>query len=208
MRYLVFNPTWTVPPGIFYQDILPKAKKNPSYLTQNHMRLLDRSGRTVNIDAIDWSTATADHFPYTVRQDPGLDNALGRMKFMFPNKHLVYLHDTPSKDLFERSQRTFSSGCIRVERPLELAELLLDDADNWNREHIQQVLNSGQTHTVFLKEPLPVLLYYWTAEADETGRVQFREDIYGRDRWVLKALEENLRLLMPEPATQQNATLE
>lgn len=188
MRYLVFNPLWTVPPIILINDVLPEARREPAYLTRNQMRLVDDTGQTVSIDAVDWASVSAWNFPYTVRQDPGPNNALGRVKFVFPNKHLVYLHDTPSKNLFEHSQRTFSSGCIRVERPFELAELLLEDVEHWNAERIQRVLASGQTETVHLASPVPVLLFYWTAKADESGTVDFRADIYGRDQRVLRAL--------------------
>nr|MBS0019010.1 L,D-transpeptidase family protein [Gammaproteobacteria bacterium] len=188
MRYLVFNPLWTVPPIILINDVLPEARREPAYLTRNQMRLVDDTGQTVSIDAVDWASVSAWNFPYTVRQDPGPNNALGRVKFVFPNKHLVYLHDTPSKNLFEHSQRTFSSGCIRVERPFELAELLLEDVAHWNAERIQRVLASGQTETVHLASPVPVLLFYWTAKADESGTVHFRADIYGRDQRVLRVL--------------------
>jgi murein L,D-transpeptidase YcbB/YkuD len=153
------------------------------------MRLVDGTGQTVNIDAVDWMSISPWKFPYTIRQDPGPNNALGRVKFVFPNQHLVYLHDTPNKNLFVHPQRTFSSGCIRVEHPLELAELLLDDIPGWNSERIRQVLASGQTQTVRLVSPVPVLLFYWTAEADESGTVHFRADVYGRDQRVLRALD-------------------
>jgi murein L,D-transpeptidase YcbB/YkuD len=143
----------------------------------------------VDIDSIDWASLTPGRFPYTLRQEPGPDNALGRVKFMFPNAFMVYLHDTPSKTLFGRTQRAFSSGCIRVERPFELAELLLNDQKKWNQATIQQVLETQQTRTVMLEDPLPVLLLYWTAEMDDAGRIHFREDIYGRDERILKALD-------------------
>lgn len=188
MRYLVFNPIWTVPPVILINDVLPEAKRDPTYLTRNHMRLLDDSGQAISIESVDWAFVSAWNFPYTVRQDAGPNNPLGRVKFVFPNRHLVYLHDTPSKDLFEHSRRTFSSGCIRVERPLELAELLLEDVPPWNSQRIQQVLANGRTQAVHLTSPLPVLLFYWTAEADRSGAVHFRTDIYGRDQRVLRAL--------------------
>ena len=188
MNHLVFNPTWTVPPGILRNDILPKVKQDPDYLRRRNISVLDRNGKVVDIDSIDWGSL-GGRFPYTLRQEPGPDNALGRVKFMFPNSFMVYLHDTPSKTLFGRSQRAFSSGCIRVERPFELAELLLDDPKKWNQTAIQQVLDTQRTRTVLLDDPLPVLLLYWTAQVDEAGRVHFRKDIYGRDARVLKALD-------------------
>jgi murein L,D-transpeptidase YcbB/YkuD len=189
MNHLVFNPTWTVPPTILRKDILPKVKQDPNYLRRRNISVLDRNGKLVDIDSIDWASLTPGRFPYTLRQEPGPDNALGRVKFMFPNAFMVYLHDTPSKTLFGRTQRAFSSGCIRVERPFELAELLLNDQKKWNQATIQQVLETQQTRTVMLEDPLPVLLLYWTAEMDDAGRIHFREDIYGRDERILKALD-------------------
>lgn len=198
IRYLEFNPTWTVPPTILREDILPRLKRDPGYLAERNMQVLNFSRQPVDASAIDWSSVSADHFPYLLRQGPGPDNALGRVKFMFPNKHAVYIHDTPSKGLFARSERTFSSGCIRVERPFELAELLLDDPERWGQPGIQQVLDSKRTQRVDLKEPLPVLILYWTAEADAEGRVHFRRDVYGRDARVLEALDGDFRFVAPD----------
>jgi murein L,D-transpeptidase YcbB/YkuD len=189
MNHLVFNPTWTVPPTILRKDILPKVQQDPNYLRRKNISVLDRNGKVLDIDSIDWASLSPGRFPYILRQEPGPNNALGRVKFMFPNAFMVYLHDTPSKTLFGRTQRAFSSGCIRVERPFEFAELLLNDPQKWNQAAIQQVLETQQTRTVMLEDPLPVLLLYWTAEMDETGRVHFREDIYGRDERILKALD-------------------
>jgi murein L,D-transpeptidase YcbB/YkuD len=198
MRYLEFNPTWTVPPTILREDILPKIKRDPGYLAERNMQVLERSGRPVDVNTIDWPSVSARNFPYMLRQGPGPDNALGRVKFMFPNAHAIYIHDTPSKRLFTRSERTFSSGCIRVERPFELAELVLDDPVRWDQQGIQQVLDSGRTQRVNLKEPLPVLILYWTAEADANGRVHFRKDVYGRDERVLEALNGEFRFVAPD----------
>ena len=129
-----------------------------------------------------------------LRQEPGPDNALGRVKFMFPNPYSVYLHDTPSKALFEKSERAFSSGCIRVENPLELAELLLDDPARWSRAEIDRVVEEGKTRTVTLARPVPVLLSYWTAWVDRGGVLQFRRDVYGRDAKVRAALDQPFRV--------------
>jgi murein L,D-transpeptidase YcbB/YkuD len=189
MTYLVLNPTWTVPPTILAKDILPRVRRDPGYLKRKRIRVVDRKGRIIDPKGLDWSRYTGRNFPYFLRQDPGPDNALGRIKFMFPNKHLVYLHDTPHKELFRRSERAFSSGCIRIERPFALAELLLDDPRKWSREQILAAIDSNKTRTVFLPEPIKVLLLYWTVDVDEQGRVWFRKDLYGRDRKVLAALE-------------------
>jgi murein L,D-transpeptidase YcbB/YkuD len=189
ISYLVLNPTWTVPPGIQARDILPAVKRNRGYLAAKNLRVIDRQGRTVDPARIDWSRYSGRSFPYSFRQDPGPDNALGQIKFMFPNPHFVYLHDTPSKDLFERDVRAFSSGCIRVERPLELAELLLNDPDQWSLEKIRSAVDTRKTQTVTLPAPVPVLLYYWTAQGQADGSVHFKNDVYRRDPAVLKALD-------------------
>jgi murein L,D-transpeptidase YcbB/YkuD len=190
IRYMDFNPTWTVPPGILAKDIIPKARKDPSYLTNNEFSLIDRNGGRIDPNSVDWSNAKARGFPYSVVQSPGPHNALGLVKFMFPNPYLVYLHDTPGRGLFARAERTFSSGCVRVENPFDFAELLLEDKPGWTREKIDQVVASGKTLAVHLQTPLPVLLLYWTAWAYSDGLVDLRRDIYGRDGRVLDALND------------------
>ena len=192
ITYLVFNPTWTVPPGILARDMLPRLKRGGVRTLPEGMRVLDRSGRAVDASRIDWSAYSASSFPFTLRQDPGPQNALGLVKFMFPNRYLVYLHDTPSRELFDESARAFSSGCIRVERPFELAELLLADA-NWNSDSIARAVGTRRTRTVHLRRPTPVLLLYWTAWVDDQGRVNFRPDIYQRDVRLARALDEPFR---------------
>ena len=188
IRYVEFNPTWTVPPTILKKDILPKVKKDPGYLQKKNIRVIDRNGKTVDAGAIDWSRYPAAGFPYMLRQDPGTKNALGRVKFMFPNKHAVYLHDTPHKSGFARAQRTFSSGCIRVEDPFAFARLLLDDQTDWDQSRIDRTLESLKTTRVNLTEPLTVMLLYWTAVVNNDGQVIFRKDVYDRDAAVLSAL--------------------
>jgi murein L,D-transpeptidase YcbB/YkuD len=194
MTYLVFNPTWTIPPTILAKDILPAVKKNRDYLKAKNIRVLDHEGNTVDADAISWEQVSGGSFPYLLRQDPGPSNALGRIKFMFPNPYHVYMHDPPSKTLFERVNRAFSSGCIRIENPLELAELLLDDPVAWNREKIEEIIAGGETRTVSLKKRVPVLLLYSTAWVDDDGTVYFTRDIYGRDEAVLKGLDSAFRV--------------
>jgi murein L,D-transpeptidase YcbB/YkuD len=186
---VVFNPTWTVPPGILGKDILPAVKRDPSYLENRGLRVIDRNGRPVNQVDIDFARYTAATFPFMIRQDPGPSNALGRVKIMFPNPYLVYLHDTPSQALFEREHRAFSSGCIRTERPLELAELLLANPDRWSRAAIDAAVASGTTRTIRLPKPVPVLLLYWTVDLDDQGAIVFKPDPYGRDPKLLKALD-------------------
>jgi murein L,D-transpeptidase YcbB/YkuD len=189
MTYLELNPTWTIPPTILAKDILPKMKKDPSYLQTKNMQVLTRDGKVVDPNSIDWSSISARGFPYIIRQTPGPHNALGRVKFIFPNPHFVYLHDTPSKELFNRSSRAFSSGCIRVKNPYRLAELLLQDEDNWSREKIEAAIDSVKQQRVSLSEPVPVLILYWTVNIGADGTVYFKDDIYQRDAKVLTGLD-------------------
>ena len=188
MEYLVFNPTWTVPPTILKNDVLPAIQKDIGYLAEKNMVVLDNSGKVVDPGSIDWARYAGGNFPYTIRQEPGPTNALGRVKFIFPNKHFVFLHDTPSKSLFERSERAFSSGCIRVEHPFELAELLLADK-GYDQAKIAQVLDTGKLENVYLTKPLPTLLLYWTTFTTLEGQCNFRKDVYGRDPRIVAALD-------------------
>lgn len=194
INYVVLNPTWTVPPGIIANDILPAARSDPESITRKGLKVIDANGREHAPDTIDWSRFKSGHIPYTLRQDPGPSNALGRTKLMFPNQYLVYLHDTPSQALFDRADRAFSSGCVRVERALELTELLLDDAERWSTSAIQTVIAQGSTRNVTLTKPVPVLLTYWTAWVDPKGRVNFRQDLYGQDAQWAKALDAEFRV--------------
>ena len=185
INYLVWNPTWTVPPGILRRDILPDARRDPRSITRRGLAVLDRSGKAVDPATIDWSQYRSGHIPYTLRQAPGPDNAMGRVKFMFPNSYAVYLHDTPSKSRFDAPDRSFSSGCVRVERPFELAILLLNDPERWNDTTIARTIASGRMQNVTLKTEVPVLLAYWTAWRDASGRMNFRRDVYGQDaQWA------------------------
>jgi murein L,D-transpeptidase YcbB/YkuD len=188
MTYLVVNPTWTVPPTIYRNDILPAVRRDPAYLASRNIDAFDSRGVAVDPATADWS---ARNPPYRLVQRPGPDNALGRIKFMFPNEHAVYLHDTPSRDLFERDSRAFSSGCIRVEDPFELAEQLLGAR---GRERLDALTATGRTQTVFLEKPMTVMLLYWTAEVDADGQVTFFPDVYGRDPGVVAALAEPFRV--------------
>ncbi|MET0987926.1 MAG: L,D-transpeptidase family protein [Steroidobacteraceae bacterium] len=194
INYLVLNPTWTVPPGIIANDILPAARRDPSSISRKGLKVLDANGQELKPDSIDWSQFTGGHIPYTLRQDPGPSNALGRVKLMFQNPYAVYLHDTPSQALFDRAERSFSSGCVRVERVLELTELLLNDKERWNKEAIDRVIAGGQTQNVTLEKKMPVLLAYWTAWVDPQGRTNFRHDIYGQDAKWAQALDAEFKV--------------
>lgn len=188
LRYIVFNPDWTVPPTILANDVLDGMRKGTNPIVKKNLTILDRQGRSVSPDQIDWKTAQAGNFPYTLRQPPGPDNALGRVKFIFPNEHSIFLHDTPHRELFSSDLRTFSSGCIRVERPLDMAATLLQGQDDWTPERIERVVAAGKSETVFLKQPLPVLIVYWTVSVGASGDVHFARDVYGRDPAVLRGL--------------------
>jgi murein L,D-transpeptidase YcbB/YkuD len=194
ISYVVLNPTWTVPPGIIANDILPAARRDPESITRKGLKVIDSNGREHAPHTIDWTQFKSGHIPYTLRQDPGPSNALGRAKLMFPNPYLVYLHDTPSQALFDRADRAFSSGCVRVERALELAELVLDDAERWNAASIAKVIDRGEIRNVTLAKPIPVLLTYWTVWVDPEGRVNFRQDLYGQDAQWAKALDAEFKV--------------
>ena len=198
MTYLVLSPRWHVPPNIVKKDVLPEILKDINYLAAKRMKVyLGWGSDAEEIDArtVDWSSLGDGILKYRFTQDPGPENSLGRIKFMFPNKFHVYLHDTPSRDLFSRTERAYSSGCIRVERPVELAEYLLRGNPGWSREKIVETIEKWKEETVRLTEPVPVHLLYWTAWVDEDGAVNFRKDIYGRDR----RLERALRMPAPRP---------
>jgi len=188
MKYLVLNPTWTVPPTILREDVLPRVAKDPAYLARNRMHVVDDRARPVDAARVDWPQYPARPFPYQIVQDPGDDNALGRIKFMFPNSHSVYLHDTPARALFDRTERTYSSGCIRIERPIELAALLLADAERWSAERVREAIATGETRTVLVRREVPVLLLYFTAAPNGAGGIGFRPDVYDRDGPVRAAL--------------------
>jgi murein L,D-transpeptidase YcbB/YkuD len=199
IEYLVFNPTWTVPPGILAKDKLPTIKKEgPGYLQRTNMIVLTQDGVEVDPNTIDWQSMSANRFPYILRQKAGPNNALGQVKFIFPNPHFVFLHDTPGKALFERSERAFSSGCIRVENPLELARLLLNDQDKWDSAAIDATIAGAETKTVHLKNNFPVLIMYLTALGEPGGPTYFYRDIYDRDAGLLKALDGEIVIDLPE----------
>ncbi len=189
IAYLEWNPTWTVPPTILNEDVLPAIKQDRGYLERKHMVVLTFQGEPVDPQTIDWQQYPGRSFPYLIRQLAGPWNALGTVKFIFPNDHLVYLHDTPSKNLFKASSRAFSSGCIRVGKPYELAKILLNEPGPAGDKHIRGILDSGETHRQFLEPAFPVTLLYWTTKVLEGGALAFDPDIYERDSRVLSALD-------------------
>ena len=196
IKYVVINPTWTVPYSISTKEILPKIKRDPNYFANRDFDLKDKNGKIINPSSVNWATITAKNFPFWLVQRPSPNNALGRVKVMFPNEHAVYLHDTPSKALFSKAERAFSHGCIRVENPFDFAEQLLG-GDGWNQKKFQQVLDEGKTKSVLLSKPMTVLLLYWTAMVTPEGVVHFYNDVYSRDKNIADALDEPFRLDAP-----------
>jgi murein L,D-transpeptidase YcbB/YkuD len=191
MTYLVLNPSWHVPHSIATKEILPDIRKDPAYLATHNMRVYQGWGaetRQVDPHTIVWSRLSASHFPYRLRQMPGPENPLGRIKFMFPNRFNVYLHDTPARGLFTRTVRTFSHGCIRIAKPLDLATYVLRGDPRWTREALLEAFDQGIEQRVQLPEPVPVYVLYWTAWVEPDGTVHFRRDIYERDTPLENAL--------------------
>jgi L,D-transpeptidase YcbB len=192
LEYLEFNPTWTIPPSIIKRKILPNLRKDPGYLDKKGYLLLDFNGKRVNPHKIDWKNLKG--FPYMVRQPAGKNNALGLVKFIFPNPHFVFLHDTNHRELFDRHTRTFSAGCIRIEKPFELAEQLLATTPGWDRKKIDLLVASGKTKRIHPKDKVPVLITYTTVGVDEQGKARFKPDIYNRDNAVLAGLNGQIKV--------------
>ncbi len=191
MTYLVMNPYWNVPPSIARKELLPKIKDDVSYLASNNFTLFSdwSSGASV-VDpvTVNWAAVNRNSFPYKLRQGSGDGNALGRLKFMFPNRFNIYLHDTPAKTLFGKDERTFSHGCIRVSDPPGLAEAVLAKTGEWPLQRITQTIASGERRIVTLDAPLPVHISYLTSWVNKDGSVHFRKDVYGRDAKLAEAL--------------------
>ncbi len=187
MEHMVINPSWHVPRSIITKEYLPQLRENPNAV--RHLEITDRSGRRVNREAVDFSQFTTSSFPFAMRQPPGRRNALGLVKFMFPNKHNIYLHDTPQKSLFSREVRAFSHGCIRLAQPFEFAYALLALQEENPKSFFHSVLNTGREATVKLEKPVPVHLIYRTAYIGPKGDVQYRRDVYNRDKKIWDALQ-------------------
>jgi len=185
ITHLTLNPTWTVPPTVLREDKLPELQRDAAgYLASNNMRVIDYDGNQLDPRGIDWTHPGR----ILIRQEPGPHNALGRVAIRFPNPFSVYLHDTPSQRLFDNLPRTFSSGCVRVERVSELIDQLLAEVTPKERERIARLWESGRTLRADLPKPVPVLMAYWTAQVGDDGQLQFRPDMYGYDARVLAAL--------------------
>ncbi|HVI56169.1 MAG TPA: L,D-transpeptidase family protein [Luteibacter sp.] len=193
ITYITFNPTWTVPPTILKNDILPKVRANGAYLANNHIRVLDSNGNTLSPASVNWSNPRG----ITLRQDAGPGNSLGQVVIRFPNSFSVYLHDTPHRDLFSKAKRDTSSGCIRVENPLELVQLLFNDDEKWNRQAIDDRIATKKTQNVTLPTSVPVLLAYWTVDIGDDGKLAYKPDVYQRDGALLIALDKPQPLRTP-----------
>jgi murein L,D-transpeptidase YcbB/YkuD len=204
IAYIDINPYWNIPPAIARNEELPNLRKDPEYLKKRHVRLLtswEEGAHEIDSTTIDWNTVSPARMgQYLLRQDPGPWNALGRIKFVFPNTYNVYLHDTPTQNLFSRNQRNFSHGCIRVSDPLRLAVFVLSRQKDagWTPETIKSRINENKRVVIRLDERLPVHITYQTAWIDKSGIVCFNNDVYGRDKKLLNALfneEENTAIV-------------
>jgi L,D-transpeptidase YcbB len=191
MDHMVVNPTWHVPVSIARRELLPRLQRDPSYLERNGYRLVPTGSDPVP-DGISSSFSDFDqgYFPFRIKQNPSERNALGRVKFMFPNQFAIYLHDTPTKNLFEKDQRTYSHGCVRVARPFDLAYALLEGQVDDPKDHFDTLLNRRAERRINLDRPVRVYLTYRTVFLDRSGTVQYRADVYGRDARVLARLAE------------------
>jgi len=187
MRYVELNPTWTVPPGIV-GEVLDAVRRDPGYLQRQGIRVLEGT-KPIDRSGVDFSRYTAEDFPYVLRQDAGPANPLGRIKLMLPNEHHVYLHDTPLRELFAEEERLFSHGCVRVEDPVGLAEMVLGDPTRWSRATLEAAIRTGATTAIPLATPVQVFVLYWTAATDPEGVLHFHRDVYERDLAVLAALD-------------------
>lgn len=185
IEYVVFNPTWTIPPTIKNEDVIPGMRKNMDYLVNRNIKIFDQSENEVDPSKVDWYGEEPRELIY--RQGPGPTNPLGRVKIMYPNKYLIYLHDTPSQGLFEQNVRAESSGCVRVENAVDLAKYLLSDQEQITSREIDDIISSGDTKRINIDQEVKVHHFYWTAWR-ENGKTLFTKDIYNYDNKTWKAL--------------------
>jgi murein L,D-transpeptidase YcbB/YkuD len=191
ISYVILNPWWETPHNLARLDKLPAFQKDPASADQLGFEILNAAGEAVPSTSIDWTRYNATHFPFRLRQSPGPHNALGKVKLMFPNPHNVYLHDTPDHEMFSRSGRAFSSGCIRVADALGLTEWVLQETPGWDRQRIDTVVESGRETRVNLGVRVPVHLLYFTAVAEPDGSLRLINDVYDRDQRLISALSKS-----------------
>jgi murein L,D-transpeptidase YcbB/YkuD len=191
VSYMEYNPYWTIPQTLIWEDMIPRQKSDPDYLANRSIKLLQgwANPREIDPQTVDWSQVDKETFPYWLRQDPGPKNALGRIKFIFSNPYEIYLHGTPDKHLFDRVVRNFSSGCIRVKDPVRLAAYLLNDGTQQMEEEVLANIHLGSNQEITLPVAIPIYLVYWTAWVDQNGYVNFRDDVYGRDSRLNNAFD-------------------
>ncbi len=183
---LTLNPHWTLPYSIASKEILPKLKKNPNYLSEQGMHIVEGEEYP---EYVDWSSYGQRNFPYTIRQAAGPRNPLGRIKFNMPNSDDIYLHDTNNRGLFSRADRALSHGCVRLQQPMDLALFVLRNQPRWTQDTLNKAIETGTTQSLIVQSPVPVYLLYWTIWKDSIGTVQIRDDIYERDQRVIAALK-------------------
>ncbi|KAF0118228.1 MAG: hypothetical protein FD149_805 [Rhodospirillaceae bacterium] len=191
LTHLILNPLWNVPHRLAVEDVAEKARKDPHYMTKQGIRIfttIDDASVELDPVAVDWERVGKNRFPYRLRQDAGPRNAMGKMKFLMPNGENIYLHDTPMRHLFQRASRAESSGCIRLEKPVDLAAYLLGSQNGWSREKIKAITIENKMETIPVNKPMHVYLIYRTTWVDDNGTIEFRSDLYGRDSLLAKAL--------------------
>jgi murein L,D-transpeptidase YcbB/YkuD len=184
---VTINPEWIVPPTILKEDMLPAIQKDQEYLKKNSLRLVDHDGMEIQPDSLPWMSYSGNNFPFTIKQDPGIRNALGLMKFRFANRHGIYMHDTNMHALFAHNERAFSSGCIRIERPFALATYLLKGTD-WNEPDLQELVSTHKTTTISLPRQIQIQTTYFTLTLSPDGILQEAKDVYRWDPVIASCL--------------------
>lgn len=188
MKYIVFSPRWTIPTSIIASEVLPAIKRNISYLAKKNFEVVDINGTIINPYTVKWSKYTANTLPYKIVQKPGEDNALGRVKFLFPNSFNIYMHDTPAKSYFNESARSFSHGCVRLAEPKKLAQYILRNDTSWTEMRIDTSMQQDHEIKYTIPQSIPVYIVYFTSWIDDRGNLNMRNDIYGRDERLLEAI--------------------
>lgn len=196
IKYIVFNPYWVVTPNIFEKEFIPKLRKDPGYLNKQNIELVKANEPNVLLDPykINWNNNSQSYHSYVAKQKPGPNNSLGKVKFIFPNQYNIYLHDTPAKELFSESSRSFSHGCIRLAEPEKMAKYLLKNQTGWNDVYFDKTYNTSKENYVQLTKNMPVIIAYFTAWVDKEGKLNFRKDIYGHDAKMAKLIIEKPRI--------------